>query len=217
LDGIIAELDDRIAQTSRELGGLEAGAKQFDQSPAVEQAAEAQRQLARVRDLAEHYARVRLAGAAVARLLERYRRENQGPVLARASQLFSMLTLGSFESLEVGFGESDEPVLVAVRDGRKLETAALSDGTLDQLYLALRVASLERLTEARGPMPLLLDDVLVHFDDQRAAAALAVLAELAKRTQVILFTHHERIVELAHKAVSDRDGRAAGIHDLAAR
>ncbi len=216
LDAVVAELDNRIQQTSRHLGGVETGAKQFDQSPAVEQAAEAQRQLARVRNLVEHYARVRLAGAAVARVLERYRKENQGPVLARASELFSMLTLGSFESLEVGFGESDEPVLVAVRDGRRLETSALSDGTLDQLYLALRVASLERLTESRGPLPLLLDDVLVHFDNQRAAAALAVLAELAKRTQVILFTHHARVVDLARRAVSDRDGAAAPIHDLAA-
>ncbi len=217
LDARLAELDEHIQHTSRHLGSVETGATKFDQSLAVEQAAEAQRQLARVRDLAERYARARLAASAVARVLDRYRRENQGPVLARASALFSALTLGTYEGLEVGFGESDEPVLVAVRDGRRLETNALSDGTLDQLYLALRVASLERLTAARGPLPLLLDDVLVHFDDQRAAAALAILSDLAKKTQVILFTHHARIVDIARRAISDRDGvSAAGIHDLAA-
>jgi hypothetical protein len=217
LDARLADLADRIQQTSRHLGGLETGAKQFDQSPAIEQAAEAQRQLARVRDYVERYARARLAASAVARVLERYRRENQGPVLARASSLFAALTLGKYAGLEVGFGESDEPTLVAVCEGRKLETNALSDGTLDQLYLALRVASLERLTASRGPLPLLLDDVLVHFDDQRAAAALAILSDLAKHTQVILFTHHARIVEIARRAISDRDGAsAAGIHDLAA-
>ncbi len=218
LDAQIVELDERIQQKSRHLGSVETGAKQFDQSPAIEQAAEAQRQLARVRDLTERYVRAKLAASAVARLLERYRKENQGPVLARASALFATLTLGAFSGLEVGFGEADEPVLVAVRDARRLETSALSDGTLDQLYLALRVASLERLTEARGALPLLLDDVLVHFDDQRAAAALAVLADLARKTQVILFTHHERIVELAKRTISDRDGsRTASVHDLAAR
>lgn len=218
LDARIADLDDRIQQKSRSLGSVESGAKQFDQSPAIEQAAEAQRQLARVRDLTERYARARIAAASVARLLERFRKENQGPVLARASALFATLTLGAFSGLEVGFGESDEPVLVAIRDGRRLETTALSDGTLDQLYLALRVASLERLTDARGALPLLLDDVLVHFDDQRAAAALAVLADLATRTQVIVFTHHERVVELAKRGISDRDGsRTARVHDLGAR
>lgn len=216
LDVRIEELDQRIEHASRDLGGIETGARQFDQSLAVDEAAEAQRQLARVRDLTERYVRARLAASAVARLLERFRKENQGPVLARASALFATLTLGTYAGLEVGFGESDEPVLVAVRDGRKLDTSALSDGTLDQLYLALRVASLERLTAARGPLPLLLDDVLVHFDDQRAAAALAVLADLAKHTQVILFTHHERVVELAKRNISDRDGtRTATVHDLA--
>ncbi len=215
LDADIGDLDARIQQTKYNLGGMEAGAKQFDQSRAVEFATEAQRQLARVRDLAEQYARARLAAAAVTRLLERYRRENQGPVLARASELFAMLTLGSFEGLEVGFDQGDEPVLVALRDKKQLEASALSDGTLDQLYLALRVASLERLVESRGPLPLLLDDVLVHFDDQRAAAALSVLGDLAKKTQVILFTHHRRVVDLATRAISDRDGAtAARIHEL---
>ena len=215
LDARITELDASIQQTKYNLGGMETGAKQFDRSSAIEPAAEAQHQLAKVRDLAEQYARARLAAAAVARLLERYRRENQGPVLARASELFSMLTLGSFEGLEVGFDQADEPVLVALRDGKQLEAPALSDGTLDQLYLALRVASLERLVESRGPLPLLLDDVLVHFDDQRAAAALSVLGDLAKKTQVILFTHHRRVVDLATRAISDRDGAvAARVHEL---
>ena len=216
LDADIGELDQRIQQTNYNLAGFVAGAKQFDQSRAVDYAAEAQRQLAKIRDLAEQYARSRLAAAAVTRLLERYRHENQGPVLARASELFSVLTLGSFEGLEVGFDQGDEPVLVALREKKQLEASALSDGTLDQLYLALRVASLERLVESRGPLPLLLDDVLVHFDDQRAAAALSVLADLAKKTQVILFTHHRRVVDLATRSISDRDGAtAARVHELA--
>ncbi len=215
LDARIDELHEAIQKATHALGGHEAGAKLFDQSRAVDYAAEAQRQLARIRDLTEQYARSRLAAAAVTRLLERYRRENQGPVLERASELFSVLTLGSFEGLEVGFDPNDHPVVVALRDNKQLEASALSDGTTDQLYLALRVASLERLVESRGPLPLLLDDVLVHFDDQRAAAALSVLGDLAKKTQVILFTHHRRVVDLATRAISDRDGAtAARVHEL---
>jgi uncharacterized protein YhaN len=215
LDMRIEELHEAIQKATHSLASYEAGAKQFDQSRAVDYAAEAQRQLARIRDLAEQYARSRLAAGAVTRLLERYRRDNQGPVLARASELFSVLTLGSFEGLEVGFDHDDHPVVVALRDKKQLEASALSDGTTDQLYLALRVASLERLALSRGPLPLLLDDVLVHFDDQRAAAALSVLGDLAKKTQVILFTHHRRVVDLATRAISDRDGAsAARVHEL---
>ena len=53
---------------------------------------------------------------------------------------------------------------------------------------------LEHLAE---PLPVVFDDVLVNFDDERSAAAIGVLAELGQRTQVLLFTHHEGVVETA--------------------
>jgi uncharacterized protein YhaN len=60
-----------------------------------------------------------------------------------------------------------------------------SDGTMDQLYLSLRLAVAEELTPKA---PLILDDVLVRFDDERMRAAVAILRELAQNRQVILFT-----------------------------
>jgi uncharacterized protein YhaN len=50
-------------------------------------------------------------------------------------------------------------------------------------------------------MPLVLDDVLIHFDDDRARAALGVLGEIAQTTEVLFFTHHTRLVELAREAL----------------
>jgi uncharacterized protein YhaN len=49
--------------------------------------------------------------------------------------------------------------------------------------------------ESSEPMPFIVDDVLVDFDDERSKAALNALADLAEKTQVILFTHHSRVVE----------------------
>ena len=46
-------------------------------------------------------------------------------------------------------------------------------------------------------MPFIVDDILVDFDDERSEAALIALSELAKKTQVIMFTHHSRVVEQA--------------------
>ncbi|HEY6879284.1 MAG TPA: hypothetical protein VI299_14760, partial [Polyangiales bacterium] len=57
--------------------------------------------------------------------------------------------------------------------------------------------------ETRPALPLILDDALIHFDDARASAALEVLAELGARTQVLFFTHHARMVELARAALPD--------------
>jgi len=74
---------------------------------------------------------------------------------------------------------------------------AMSEGTRDQLYLALRLATLERYLAHAEPLPLVIDDILVNFDDERSRATLEVLAELSRRTQVILFTHHARLRDLA--------------------
>ena len=64
-----------------------------------------------------------------------------------------------------------------------------SDGTVDQLYLALRLAVAEELTPEA---PLVLDDALVRFDETRLAAAMDILAETADHKQVILFTCQKR-------------------------
>ena len=67
-----------------------------------------------------------------------------------------------------------------------------SDGTMDQLYLALRLAVAEELTPKA---PLVLDDVLVRFDDKRMAAAVKLLREMAKDKQILLFTCQGREAE----------------------
>jgi uncharacterized protein YhaN len=75
----------------------------------------------------------------------------------------------------------------------------MSSGTRDQLYLALRLASLEKFMEGSEPMPFIVDDILVDFDDERSESALIALSQIAKKTQVIMFTHHSRVVEQARK------------------
>ncbi|HYF91855.1 MAG TPA: AAA family ATPase [Symbiobacteriaceae bacterium] len=84
-------------------------------------------------------------------------------------------------------------------DDRTLEPEQLSAGTADQLYLALRVALLDLVTAGQEPLPLLLDDPFVQYDDRRAAAALAFLADMARGRQVLLMTCHRREVELARQ------------------
>jgi uncharacterized protein YhaN len=80
----------------------------------------------------------------------------------------------------------------------------MSDGTQDQLYLALRLSSLEKFIDGGESLPLLVDDALVNFDNDRAKAALKVLGDLGVTTQVILFTHHQHMIDLAMEAVDER-------------
>jgi uncharacterized protein YhaN len=139
--------------------------------------------------------------------IEEHRKKKQGPVLARASQIFSHITLGSFKELRADFNERGEPVLTGVRDssGEAVSVSGMSDGTCDQLYLALRLASLETWLDRHESIPFIVDDVLLNFDDARAIASLEVLAELSHRTQVVFFTHHQHLVDMAKDSLSSED------------
>jgi uncharacterized protein YhaN len=102
----------------------------------------------------------------------------------------------------VEIDEQSRPVLVGVRRGNKtVAVEGMSDGTVDQLYLALRLASLEEYFETNEPIPFIVDDILIRFDNQRAAATLNALGQLCKHTQVIFFTHHHHLVDLAKEVI----------------
>lgn len=209
------ELDADLARHHETITRLRVGLESFRaEESAAEAAAAAEQHLARVRDGAERWARARLASIILSREIERYREENQGPLLASSSALFARLTLGKYAGIKAGFDDKDRPCLRCVRaDGTEVDVAGLSDGTRDQLYLSLRLASLLRRAEVAPPMPLVLDDVLIQLDDQRAAAALGVLAEVSRKMQVLFFTHHARLVDLAREAV---DPAELVIHSLGA-
>ena len=158
--------------------------------------------LAEIQEIAERFIQVRSAACLLRWAIERYRSQRQGPMLRRAGELFATLTLGSFSHLEVDFNEQDQAQIVGCRkSGERVPTSGMSDGSADQLYLALRVAALEDYLEHSPRMPFLADDLFINFDDDRSAAGFKVLASLAERCQVIFFTHHDHLAALAQQSL----------------
>ncbi|MEX1237962.1 MAG: hypothetical protein WD994_06810, partial [Pseudomonadales bacterium] len=199
----LAEAKGREANELELMDGSDEAAVLADQSQSV---------LASIRSNSERFVRLKLAARILRDEIERYRKENQGPLVKRASECFAVLTRGSFEGLRTDFSEKDEPVLAGIRpSGERVHVEGMSNGTRDQLYLALRLASLEKYMESSEPMPFIVDDILVDFDDDRSEAALSALAELALKTQVILFTHHSRVVEQAREL---RTSAQIQVHEL---
>ncbi|MDZ7618785.1 MAG: hypothetical protein U1E05_17405, partial [Patescibacteria group bacterium] len=196
----VAELETDLKTVAEEVGSHRNELRRMDGS---DRAAAAQEQveslLACVRADVEQYVRLRLAGAVLRRAVERFRTASQGPVLDRASDWFAALTLGSFSGLRADYDDKGSAVLMGIRagSGQAVGVEGMSGGTCDQLYLALRLTLLETYLNAHEPLPFILDDILVMFDDGRAIAALKALAQLADRTQVIFFTHHEHLLSLA--------------------
>jgi uncharacterized protein YhaN len=165
-------------------------------------AADRQAALAETREIAEQYVRLRSAVLLLQWAIDRYRREKQAPMLKRAGELFTLLTGGSFETLQLEFDQDDNVHLAGMRqNGRRVGVAGMSAGTADQLYLALRVAAVEDYLDHAAPMPFIADDLFINFDNRRAAAGFRVLGELAKKTQVLFFTHHQHLLEVARNTL----------------
>lgn len=138
--------------------------------------------------------------------LTRYRDEQQAPLLSRASTYFQELTCGEHTRL-IADVEGDGVALWSRRAdgaGSMVPVGGMSDGTRDQLYLALRLAAVDLHLEHNTALPFIADDLFVNFDDARTGAALKALATLATRTQTLYFTHHAHLVDLAREAVGDR-------------
>ncbi|EQD33285.1 DNA repair ATPase, partial [mine drainage metagenome] len=171
---------------------------------AVEAAADRQKVLSEMREVAEEVVRLKGAAILLRWAIDRYRKENQGPLLSRAGLLFSRLTLGSFESLGVDYDDQDRIVILGVRkEGPPVGISQMSTGTSDQLFLALRLAAVYEFLEHSGGMPFVVDDLLINFDDQRAMAALELLWELSTKTQVIFLTHHQHLVDLGREKLGN--------------
>jgi uncharacterized protein YhaN len=188
-----SRLDNIIGREENELEKMDGSAK------AALIAEEIQFLSGDISDAAEKYACLKIATKALNTAIERYRSKSQGPILDCASRRFEQITSGSFRALRAEYDSGGRPVLVGVRkdSGDIVSVDGMSDGTADQLYLALRLAGLETYLENNEPIPFIVDDILIKFDNERAVATLQLLAELSQKTQVIFFTHHRHLVELA--------------------
>ncbi|MEI8187114.1 MAG: AAA family ATPase [Chlorobiaceae bacterium] len=208
LDPEIQEWSECIGREKNELKRMDGSEKAADLAEAIQCC------LTKIRRLTGRYIRVKVAAKILRDETERYRTENQDPVLKIAGRYFFELTMGAFTGLRSDVDDHGQLVLEAVRsNGNCLQVEAMSSGTRDQLYLALRLATLEWRIETSEPMPFIVDDILINFDDQRSRATIRALSGLAEKTQVILFTHHQKIVETAKEL--QNDGKVF-IHQLGA-
>ena len=195
-----------ISRLGAQHGQLKAAFDALNGSDAAARAAARQQEAAAgMAEAAERYLRLKTAARLLQWSMERFRQTRQGPMLARASEIFQALTLGSFSRLLVDADSHDSPRLVSIRtDGNKpVEVPGLSEGTRDQLYLALRLAALDQQASQGSRMPLIADDLFINFDDRRTEAGLQVLGDVSRRMQVILLTHHDHLVPLARQVLGD--------------
>ena len=198
LEQKISEQEQQRDQLNQDNGRLAEQLYQSEtQSGAVDSSDEKHAILAQMSDKVKTYLRQRLAQRMLQQYIEGYRQQHQGPVLKRAGEYFATLSCNSFQGLGIDYDVKDQAILMGQRnDEEYINIEGMSDGTRDQLYLSLRLASLEQHVRNAEPLPFILDDIFINFDNERALAGLNALSQLAKNTQVILFTHHQHMIDL---------------------
>lgn len=171
-------LQNRLGQYQGRIEGL--GQKDV----LLAQLAKAEARIARLEDA---YAALALAQTTLSEAAAELQRRFAPKIASRAQELMAAFTVGRYDRLSLG--EDFSLRAGAEREDVLHEALWRSDGTIDQLYLSLRLAVAEELTPQA---PLILDDALVRFDDVRLEAAMNVLRKAAERKQVILFTCQAR-------------------------
>jgi uncharacterized protein YhaN len=164
-----------------------------------------------VNDGARRYLTLRAGIAAAEEALRLFRDRRRGAMMDRASEAFRLISRGAYRALTATPNGQSETLIALGADGGSKEAAQLSKGARFQLYLALRVAGYHELAKSRAPAPFVADDIMETFDHLRAEEALRLFADMGRVGQVIYFTHHQHLAELASAVCPE-----ARVHELAA-
>lgn len=189
----IASLQDERGSVRQKMSSLEndqtAGELRVERAQLEDQLAE---------DALE-WASYAIAREILLRARTRYEEERQPAVLQTAERVFCQLTGGRYTGVMSRVGSNEIEVVRA--DARRLKLPELSRGTREQLLLALRFGLIASFGQTSAHLPVIVDDVLVNFDPQRARAAAHAFADLSATNQVLVFTCHQSTVDHLQNAM----------------
>lgn len=191
---------------NRRIGELEGILQHASQSVEFDRCKiESEQVCTRLDEARAEFARLLLAKRMLEAAIATWESTQQPEVYVQAGRLLSMMTDGRWT--EVALTAAGD-LQVSDGLGTLRSPAQLSLGTCQQLYLSLRIALLESAENVGRAIPILADDILVNFDEQRRAGAARALVELSERRQVVLFTCHEGVVRVLKKAAKQASAPA---------
>jgi|GEM_PF-5368985 len=188
LETELKELDNRI-------GAADKTRQDYEQKEELAELRQAKSSgIARMEAAFKQWMELEVASFLIAIARDRFERERQPEVLQDASKFFKILTGGAWQGIRYRPGEQS---LEAVRsDGAFVPLLHLSSGTVEPLYLAMRLALISDYARSSvGAPPILMDDILVNFDDVRVANAVEAIGNLGCQVQIIVLTCHRRTMD----------------------
>ena len=207
----LERLRDRSEQLADRKGRVEREIETLEADEAIERLLSQREELrARLNRLARQWISLRTASILLEEAIRVYETEKQPAVLARGSRIFNSITGNAFHKVMFPLGK--ETVRAERSDGVVVGEEFLSRGTLEQLYLALRLAHID-VYHRQEPIPVLMDDVLVNFDPDRGQRTAESLVRFSEETgaQVLFFTCHPATAALFPQEVKRIPLQLSGI------
>lgn len=192
----LQQLDESRKSTDEQVGSLTQQIEQMADSHAAQQH---QHRLHGLRgelaELAEQWVVERIATELLSRTVERFAAAHEPELLQLAREYFRKLTGGRYVTIEHDHKQTGSFCVRNAAD-ESFPPDRLSTGTREQLYLAIRMAFIAHHNHQHEPLPVIMDDCFVNFDDARTRHALEVVSDWDDSTQTLLLSCHWRIVQL---------------------
>ena len=156
---------------------------------------EREQQLSELTSLAEEWFALAWSVNSLEELRVEFEQSHQPPILARAKEYLSRLSGERYDNIWTPMGE--RTLCVDDADGTTVRIEHLSGGTREQLFLAIRFAMIEHFSNLGVELPIVLDDILVNFDEQRTRAAIEeLMRQTGDNQQILFFTCHQHLAEM---------------------
>lgn len=202
LSASVKELEDRQSEHLEQRGRVETLIQQLaKEEKSSELRVERASLLERLREQARKWAELRIAEEMLARARDKYQKERQPGVLQHAQSFFGAVTGGRYNRLYAPIGE--QTITVEDENNSEKRPSDLSRGTREQLYLALRFGLIREFGEHVESLPVIVDEILVNFDPERALRAAEAFSELSRTNQILVFTCHPSMVEAFQGTCAD--------------
>lgn|GEM_PF-4006229 len=141
--------------------------------------------------------RLLLLSEIIKRADEEFRLENQPDVLKNASRYFNIITQGRYTNIFIEDNEGTPAIYLREAESPSPRRIGENEskGTLNQLYLSLRLSLIDHLDQNNEPLPICFDELLINWDEDRLNSNLQLLEEISSQRQIFIFTCHEWMAE----------------------
>ncbi len=205
LENEITQLESKRSEYMQDLGGKKNQISELEKNEKLgELRLEEENLKAQLREVLSEWSVNALCHTLLKSAMTIYERERQPFVLKHAGRYLNKITKRRY--VHVIKKTDGNKLVIETSEGLQKSVTELSRGTAEQLYLSMRLAFIKEYANRVGTLPLIVDDILVNFDLQRAKSTIRLLNEISRENQIIMFTCHPHTLDLCKSEIKDFKG-----------